>query len=567
MKRVVLAGNPNVGKSLLFSRLTRIGIATANYAGTTVDMKAGKCRFGGQEYELIDGPGIYSLEEFSKTDEIAMQLIEQADVIIDVVDATNLERNLNLTLQLLGRKIPMVVCLNFWEDTAHRGISIDAKALEVQLGVPVVTVSALECTGLSDLLTSIESAKPGEVDLDEIDRWNAVGLIVKSVQKLTHRHHTVLERISDLTLHPVGGIVTAVAVLVVTLVIVRFMGEGLINYVFEPFYTRIYDPFIRRAVGAIPVPVIRELLIGTTKDPLQSFGILTSGIYIALVSVFPYFFSFYLVFGFLEDFGYLPRLAAVLDNFFHGLGLHGYSSIPVMLGLGCKVPAFMSTRSLTNRREKILTIMLIFMSTPCLSQSAMIVSIGMNYGVLPVISVYIVLIALALGMNWIMNKVYKKEAPSEFFTEFPAIRMPSVKLMANKLGIRIAEYFSEVLPMIAIGVLAMNVLSAVGVMAAITKAIEWPAKYMLGLPPEIAPIMLLNFLRKDASVALLVPLGLSAKQFVIACVFLTLSMPCVASFFTMIKELGVKTALKLTLLVLVVATVASTALHLLTITV
>lgn len=561
MKKIVLAGNPNVGKSLIFSRITRIGIPTANYAGTTVDMKAGKCRFRDHEYEIIDGPGIYSLEKFSKTDEIALSLIQDADIIIDVIDSTNLERNLNLTLQLLEMKKPMVICLNFWEDTVHKGIAINAPALEKRLGVPVIPVSALQCDGIAELLASLERAGTGTAIPDESDRWNIIGEIVSSVQKLTHRHHTVLERISDFTLHPVGGLATAIVVLFLTLLIVRFLGEGLIHYVFEPFYTRLYNPFIQQMVRMIPLPFFRNLLAGNTPDPLQSFGILTSGIYIALVSVFPYFFSFYLVFGFLEDFGYLPRLAVVLDNFFHKLGLHGYSSIPVMLGLGCKVPAFMATRSLTNKREKILTMVLIFMSAPCLSQSAMIVSLGMNYGVATVISIYVILIVLALGMNWAMNRVYKKEASPDFFTEFPACRMPSVKLMADKLRIRIVEYFSEVLPMIAIGVLSMNILSSIGVLRVVTDIIKWPARNLLGLPPEIAPIVLLNCLRKDASVALLVPLKLSAQQFIIACVFLTLSTPCVASFFTMIKELGAKLALKIIGLILLVAIVATTILH------
>ncbi|MDF2882480.1 MAG: ferrous iron transporter [Clostridiaceae bacterium] len=561
MKKVVLAGNPNVGKSLVFSRTTGIGIVTANYAGTTVEMKAGHCNYKGNEYEIIDGPGIYSLEEFSKTDEIAINLINDADIVINVVDATNLERNLNLTLQLIKMNKPMVVCLNLWEETAHKGITIDVKELEKLLGIPVITVSALRSEGISELLASLTSAGTSDLALNPDDNWNYIGNIVKKVQKLSHRHHTILESISDLTLHPIWGIVIAFFVLMFTLIIVRFIGEGLIKLVFEPFYSLLYNPLLERVVSKIPSPTIRNLFIGNSSDPIQSFGIFTSGIYIALVSVFPYFFSFYLVFGFLEDFGYLPRLAVVLDKFFHKLGLHGYSSIPVMLGLGCKVPAFMATRSLTNRREKILTITLIFMSAPCLSQSAMIVSLGMNYGVTTVLIIYTILIALALGMNLAMNRIYKKEDTSEFFTEFPACRIPSFKLMANKLWIRIAEYFAEVLPMIGIGVLAMNILDALHVLSFITEIIQKPVNILLGLPSGIAPIMLLNFLRKDASVALLLPLNLTAQQFITACIFLTLSTPCVASFFTMIKELGAKTALKLTCLIFLIALVSSSLIH------
>jgi ferrous iron transport protein B len=561
MKNVVLAGNPNVGKSLVFSRITRIGMVTANYAGTTVDMKAGRCNYKGSEYEIVDGPGIYSLEEFSKTDEIAISLIESSDIVINVIDATNLERNLNLTLELIKKKKPMVVCLNLWEETAHKGISIDVKELEKLLGVPVIPVSALRSEGISELLAALTRAKTSELVLNDNDNWNYIGSTIKKVQKLSHRHHTLIERISDLTLDPVWGIIIAVFVLMFMLMIVRFLGEGLIKEVFEPFYSRLYNPLIQSLVAKIPYSTVRSLLVGNSADPLQSFGILTSGLYIALVSVFPYFFSFYLVFGFLEDFGYLPRLAVVLDKLFHKLGLHGYSSIPVMLGLGCKVPAFMATRSLTNKREKILTITLIFMSAPCLSQSAMIVSLGMNYGVVTVLLIYLILIALAVGMNWAMNRVYKKEDTSDFFTEFPACRIPSLRLMASKLWIRIVEYFAEVLPMIGVGVLVMNVLDALHVLSFITEVIQEPARILLGLPSGIAPIMLLNFLRKDASVALLVPLNLTAHQFVVACIFLTLSTPCIASFFSLIKELGGKVTLKLVGLMFLIALISSSLIH------
>jgi ferrous iron transport protein B len=545
MNKVILTGNPNVGKSLLFSRITGVGIVTANYAGTTVAMKLGHCKYNGKEYEIVDGPGLYSLDEFSKTDQIAMRLIEEGDIIVNVVDATNLERSLNLTLQLLALRRPMVVCLNFWDDTAHKGISIHAPELAEMLGVPVVPVSALHDSGITELLDSIANARVSLCSIEPLEQWNYIKRILTRAQILKHRHHTLLERISDFMLHPVGGIFTAVLVLLATLLIVRYMGEGLIRYLFEPFYTRIYDLFIQSFVGKIPYDLVKGLLVGHSSDPLQSFGILTSGIFIALIQVFPYFFSFYLVFGFLEDFGYLPRLAVVLDKFFHRLGLHGYSSIPVMLGLGCKVPAFMAARGLTNRREKILTIMLIFMSVPCLSQSAMIISLGMRYGVWTVLSIFGILAASSLIMNFFMNKAYEKGELPEFFTEFPSCRIPSFRLMADKLGIRIIEYFSEVLPMIAAGVLLMNILNMLHVLAFITELIKEPVAWLLGLPPEIAPVMLLNFLRKDASVALLVPLNLNAPQFVVACVFLVLSTPCIASLFTLARELGVKTALKI----------------------
>jgi len=561
LKKVVLIGNPNVGKSLIFSRITGTGVVTANYAGTTVDVATATFKFGDQEYELIDGPGAYSLEHLTEADETVVKLAQESDLIINVVDATNLERNLNLTLQLLQLRKPTVVCLNFWDDTAHYGIYIDVAALEEILGVPVVAVSALRNEGISKLVASLEKARISNLSYDSENHWNQIGDIVHQVQRLEHRHHTILERLSDITIHPIGGIVTAILVLLATLGVVRFMGEGMINHLLDPFYTNVYAPFVFDLTAPIPYEFVKGILVGYSTDPLESFGILTSGLYIALVLVFPYFFSFYLIFGFLEDIGYLPRLAVVLDNIFHKIGLHGYSSIPVMLGLGCKVPALLSTRILNNKREKILTVALIMMSAPCLPQTAMIISLGMNYGTATVLFIFLILIVLAFAMNVVINKILPGKT-EEFFTELPAYRLPSLGLMAKKMWVRLVEYFAEVFPMIAAGVLIMNLLDFFGVIAFVTEAIKRPVELVLGLPPEIAPIMLLGFLRKDVSIALLAPLDLTATQFIIASIFLVLYTPCISSFFTMLKELGAKTEFKVIGMIFVVSLAVTSLLHL-----
>lgn len=558
-KRVVLVGNPNVGKTLVFSRITGTGVVTGNYAGTTVEVVTGRFEYEDRYYELIDTPGIYSLDQTSPADAAVVQLVREADIILNIVDATNLERNLNLTLQLLQLGKPMLVCLNYWDETAHNGITIDVPALERILDVPVVTASALRNDGISRMVGELPRVRISRLEFDSGERWQQIGRIVDQVQRLEHRHHTLWERLGEFTIHPIGGIVTALAALLATLFIVRFMGEGLIG-VLEQLYADLYAPFIMNLVGQIPSDFIRGLLVGYSVDPLESFGILTSGLYIALVLVFPYFLSFYLLFGFLEDLGYLPRLAVVLDNIFHRLGLHGYSSIPVMLGLGCKVPAILSTRMLTNRRDKILTIALIMMSAPCLPQTAMIVSLGMNYSLTTVLFIFMTLVVLAFGMSILINRVLPGK-PADFFAELPPYRVPSLTLMARKLWVRIAEYFSEVLPLIAVGVLVMSILDFAGVIEFLTIALQEPVELVLGLPPAIAPIMLLGFLRKDVSIALLAPLGLTAQQFIVASIFLVLYTPCVSSFFTMLRELGAGMALKIMGVVLAAAVTVTAVLH------
>jgi ferrous iron transport protein B len=560
MKTVVLVGNPNVGKSLLFSRITKTGSITANYAGTTVEAQVGRFSAQGEDYEIVDGPGIYSLERFSESDKTALELVSKADILVDVLDSTNLERNLGLSLELLALRKPTILCLNLWDDTVHKGISIDEARLSSLVDLPVVATSALAGTGVSDLVSALPTARASGLSLAEGDRWEKIGEIVGKVQVLRHRHHSFLERLSDFSLHPVGGILTAAVVLVATLLVVRYLGEWLTSSVFAPLYNNYYGPFVTRAASLVPWALLRGFLVGYSADPLQSFGVLTSGVYIAFVNVFPYFFAFYFIFGFLEDFGYLPRLAVVLDKLFHHLGLHGYSSIPVMLGLGCKVPAFLSTRMLTNKREKILTITLIFMSAPCLPQTSMIIALGMHYGVGVVLAIFGILLIIAFATNYALNKIWKGDSP-DFFSEIPSYRVPRLSLMAGKLWMRIKEYLGEVLPMIAVGVLVMNILDLTGFLALVTRLIEKPCNLLFGLPSGIAPIMLLGFLRKDVSIALLVPLGLSARQFITAGVFLSLYTPCVSSFFTLIKETGLRSALRIVLLVFLAATLSAIAIH------
>jgi ferrous iron transport protein B len=543
VKKVAIVGNPNVGKSLVFSRITGIGVISANYSGTTVGVKTGRFVHECLEYELLDVPGIYSLEALSDADETAIRIIDACDIVVNVVDSTNLERNLALTLGLLAKGKPMIVCLNFWDDTTHKGVFIDAASLEESLGVPVVAVSALRSQGIHSLVDALPRATPGRALGNPDDVWATIGAIIGRVQKLSHRHHTPLELLADFTLHPVGGLVFAAAVLAATFMLVRLMGEFLVSSVCEPLFSHFYHPFILELCSRIPFALARELLAGHAADPLASFGILTTGVYIAAVLVFPYFVSFYLLFGLLEDIGYLPRLAVVLDTFFHRLGLHGYSSIPVMLGLGCKVPALLAVRTLSTQREKILTMALVLMSAPCLPQSAMIVSLGMKYGAAVVLAVFAVLLTVAIGINTVLNKALKGETP-ELFLEIPDYRFPSVRLMARKLWIRVREYFGEVFPMIAAGVLIINVLDYLSIIRLISNGLGKPLSFLLGLPAGIAPVLILGFLRKDVSIALLAPFALSGPQFIVACVFMVLYVPCVASFFTLVKELGAFAAVR-----------------------
>jgi len=557
MKKILLVGNPNVGKSVVFSRLTGINVISSNYPGTTVEFVKGCLRHRTKRYEIVDVPGTYSLEPSAKAEEVAVELLnEGGDMIINVVDATNLERNLNLTLQLLKKKIPMMVLLNFWDETKHRGIAIDYKKLESILGVPVITVTAVTGEGINDAVSRLGEARADGLSCSPDEIWQKIGEIIKKVQVLSHKHHNLLDLLSDISIKPFTGVPFALAVLFFTFVIVRFVGEGLINYLLDPLFKDYYYPLVMKLSGYIPVEFIRQLLTGKTPAIMESFGLLTTGVYIPFVVVLPYIFSFYLVLSFLEDFGYLPRVAVLFDNIFHNFGLHGYSSIPVLLGLGCKVPGLLATRVLETRREKIITTALILMSAPCMPQTAMIFALGAQYGITTLLLIFFILMLIAVATSLILNKFMKGEC-TELFVEIPPYRLPRIATLAVKLRLRVNGFLQEALPMIIFGILIINVLDILGVIDYISRTAGRPLTALLKLPEEIIPVMILGFLRKDVSIAMLAPFGLSAKQFIISSIFLVLYLPCVASFFTLKKEMGLLTTLKIVLLTLASAFLVS----------
>jgi ferrous iron transport protein B len=280
----------------------------------------------------------------TKAEEVALKMVDKETLIVNVVDATNLERNLNLTLQLKEAGLPIIIALNMWDDTKHRGITIDTEALEKGLGVPVVPTCGLTGEGVKRLIERFEEASPGRAHvIPESERWKNIGNIVSNAQKLTHKHHTFLETLEDMSIRPLSGAIFAVIMLFLSFTAVRTIAETLINYVFNPIFDLIWLPVMKWLSAVLGADsFLHSLLIGNLIngkiDFEMSFGMLTTGLYIQLAAILPYIFSFYLILSLLEDLGYLPRLAVLVDNIMHKIGLHGYAIIPVILSLGCKCP-------------------------------------------------------------------------------------------------------------------------------------------------------------------------------------------------------------------------------------
>lgn len=563
----LLAGNPNVGKSLVFSRLTGIGILSSNFPGTTVGLNYGTTVFNGESYTIIDIPGLYRLEEKWVIEGKKRDLFKELeyDFIVCVADASHLERNLYFTLEVMSLGKPVILLLNKFDEAVRKGISIDVRGLSKRLGIPVIAIVATTGEGLKRLEVTVgkldegrgRSHTPISVPDTPEGKWHLIGDIIRHVQKIKHKHATLTEKLQAWATHPVTGLPIALGVLALSFMLIMFAGEQIIGLL-EPLYDNYYFPFMQKLFGFLHGNALSLFLLGDGGE--QYFGVLTDGLKIALVDVMPYVLVFYALLGFLGDLGYLPRLAVLLDRILHRIGLHGYGAIPIMLGFGCKVPAVMGARVLETRRERIIALALILLLAPCISQTAMILSILSPYGLKYLFIVFGVLALNGVLAGTLLNRLLKGETP-EIFMEIPSWSIPQLRPLARKIWLRMKEYLFDALPLILGGVLFVDLMQFSGLTDWLAKIFRYPVEYMLHLPADTTPLLLLGFLRKDISIALLEPFHLPPEQIAVACVFMAMYLPCVATFFVILRENGLKDTLRIVGLTMTLALISASVLR------
>jgi len=570
IKKIYLLGNPNVGKSVVFSRLTGVQVMSSNYPGTTVEIMKGLLLVGDEKIEVVDLPGTYSFEPTCRAEEVAVSLLKElpkSDIaVINILDATNLERNLHLTLQLIAEGFPVIVCLNMCDDAAHRGVHIDTNKLEELLGVPVIPTCAVTGGGIKQLVERIKEGAPvSRARLHREALWLEIGKIIEQVQHLEHRHHTVREVLEDASVRPVTGLVMAAGVIYASFKIVRFVGETIINKIADPIFYNLYRPLLEnlsahwQEKGFWFHLLIGDLINGKI-DFKQSLGLLTTAPYIEFGMVLPYVISFYFVLSVLEDVGYLPRLAILLDNLLHRLGLHGYAIIPVLLGFGCNVPGILSTRVLESKRERFIASTIISIGVPCVPLQAMIIGLLGAFGGFYVGGVYLVLFVVILILGLVLNRLLPGYSP-EFMIEIPPYRIPPLRVLGQKLYYRIKGFLIEAAPIVLLGVFVINILLYFRLFDLLTGLTAPLIHGLFGLPKESIIALVIGFFRKDVAVGMLMPLGLTAKQLFIAATLLAISFPCIATFVVMLKELGVKDLIKSTLIMIAISVIVGTALN------
>ncbi len=563
--KIQLMGNPNVGKSVIFSRLTGTHVVASNYSGTTVEFKKGSLRTGGEKAELVDVPGSYTLQPTNRAEEVAAKMVAEGDIIINVIDATNLERNLMLTLQLLETGKPMIAVLNMWDEVLEHGITIDTGKLEEELGIPVVTTCGISGEGVSSIKEALKNARPGKPIAKKGDEWSVIGDIVEKVQKIEHRHPTIRQKLAHASVHPFMGPAIAGIVLLFSFFFVVYVGDWLHEEVLDKIFDILWLPVVTMLSNVMGGEgLLHNMLIGQLIDGAidfeESFGLLTTGLFIPLAVVMPFIFCFYFVLSLLEDIGYLPRLGTMVDNVMHKIGLHGFSIVPMLLGIGCNVPGAMAGRILETRKEKFIALTLLSICVPCMAQIAMVVALLAQAGVAGLAIVFSTLFLLSIILGIVMKAFIRGETP-ELLLDIPPYRVPYWKSMAKKIYMRMRGYIREAMPYVLLGILIINILYTIGVMDLLSRFFSPVITGLFGLPGEAGGALIAGFLRKDVAVGMLAPMGLGFRQLIVASVLLMIYFPCAATFVVLSKELGARDMLKSTAIMLIVTLVVGTLLN------
>ncbi len=545
--RVALVGQPNVGKSVVFGRLTGRYVTVSNYPGTTVAITRGRALVGAQVCDIIDTPGVNALEgDVSEDERITRDVLtsDGADLIVQVADARNLRRALMLTAQIAAFGKPMVLALNMVDEAWARGISIDAADLSAVLGIPVVETVAIDGQGFSDLrealaCASVAVAPVGRTSLDRAAWANDLTGRVRRQSALS------LSRIPDLIARATRQPLTGLPILAVVLyalylfvgvfgaqTLVRLLEDGVFGRGINPASIWLVDRFM-------PVPFVHDFLVG-------QYGLITMGLTYAIAIVLPVVTTFFLMFGFLEDSGYIPRLAIFCDRIFRVMGLNGKAVLPMVLGLGCDTMATMTTRILGTPKERLIAILLLALGIPCSAQLATILGILGGVSLAALMTLFVVVLGQMFLVGWLAARVLKGDR-SEFIMELPPIRWPRLGNLLTKTRLRVWWYLGEAVPLFLAGTVLLFVLDRLGALIWISRVAEPVVTGLLGLPAATAQILVMGFLRRDYGAAGLFQLAhsgqLTGVQAVVALTVMTLFVPCVANFLIMVRERGLRVGL------------------------
>lgn len=624
--RFALVGQPNCGKSTLFNQVAGYRAETGNFAGTTVTYTETTVRVLGDVVELVDLPGTYTLLGTNPAERVVLDylLLKQVDAILNVIDATHLVQGLALTLELMELGRPIVLAINMMDEAARQGIRIDGQKLSGFLGIPVMPMIATRGQGIRETFTEtwrvakekiipeppafrndIEEAianirgilnhgefpvsrralaikllegDPGLGErlqkeypdllslvhghLDELCHKatrQAVWLVASERQRIAHEiagkvsvqgesHLTFRDRLDDLLLHPFWGYLSLLIILALFFSAVYGFGNLLEGPLLD-FFDGITSKIIVRMNS-------ESLLAQLTAGAVQG---ISGGVAIVL----PYLVPFLVGLGFLEDIGYLTRIAFLMDALMHRMGLHGKAIVPFILGYGCNVPAVMSTRIMEDPRDRFLAAALATM-VPCAARLSVIFGLAAFYlGPWVAVGIYFYNLLVIAITGRVISSFLPEDSPG-LIIEMPVYRMPTLRTVTAKAWFRIREFVYEAWPILIVGSIILAALNYFSITEYIDVVFR-PFTWVLGIPREVGTPLIFGIFRKELSLIMLAQAFgttdfssvLTNEQIISYTIFVVFYIPCLATMITIRNELGAKNMWLITFMSVFVALAAA----------
>jgi ferrous iron transport protein B len=613
VRRIAIVGLPNTGKSQLYNELTGQYTLVANYPLTTVEPKSGPMSYRGNRYQIIDTPGLHSAYIHSEEEMAVRELLfgDPPDGLVQCVDANRLKQSLLLTLDLLALGLPLVLCLTAVEETERQGLRIDARRLARRLGVELVEHNAALNRGVEEIkaamarmrpaewkpaygeqveraLARLQEALPASVHFPRLkallllDRdpqvaqelraeggvtpelrervrrlrresragWSRLlgrkraqlveGIVAEATTREPGTGGRAATAVARLCRHPLFGLpILAGIVAVLYLLVVRV--AGLIQSLLTSW---VVVPVVRAVGQAVPAGFWQELLIG-------DFGLLTLGIFNALVTVLPILSVFFLVLGLLEDIGYLPNLVVLTQRLLKGIGLSGRSVLSLVLGFGCKTMATLTVRGIPSRKERLITVYLIAFAIPCSAQLGISMAILGRVGLPAFLIAFAFLALVEVAAGWVLHRLLPEEVQGDFIQELPPIRVPRPGAVLKKTAYRLYWFLKEALPIFLAAAAALFLADRSGLLGLLQRGLKPVVVGWLGLPLNMVEVLILTMARHEAAAGLIYSLvnqgALSYIQSIVAVTITIMFVPCFANIVAMCRQVGVRAGVLITL--------------------
>lgn len=564
---IALVGQPNSGKSTLFNVVSGFFVDTGNFPGTTIKYTKTTVNVDGTVISLIDLPGIYSITSFDPAEKITRDFLlsEKVDVAINVVDTSLLARSLELTLQLLEMRIPMVVALNMYDEAEKKGTEIDIEKLKNLTGLEMFPVVAVKSLGIKEVfraavkftqknykpilpvydrdveecIAKIEEKYPPR--LKELLKVNSRFVIIRILEmdeeyekfalmadpEFLNFVKTMRNELAEFHNWPEESVFSSHRH---AIVLDLFEKVATVKSREKKPVREIIDDFIINPIGGIVVILISLLLLFSASFFLGNLfsSLIEAPLYIVKTAVtspasgiirsileglfdgfaggfgivIPYLVPLLLLFALYEDSGLLTRISFMVDGILHRFGLHGKSVLPLLLGYGCNVPAIMATRTLESERDRLLTILLAPFIV-CSARTVVILAlVGKYLGVIAVLFVYLLNIAVTLVISRILSR-YRSETTTGIIMDVPPLRLPYPEIVFKKVWMKLYDFLLFAWPIIIISSLALSILNYVGIDSIINQALSPITTFLLKLPEEAGITLFLGIFRKELTLIML----------------------------------------------------------------